>query len=453
MILRTDMHNTHQATLRILMVLLMLILLTSFACAVGTDMTSTDISGPSVQTIDIEYPDLITPEISWQHCLGKVHSNQSYIMEQTSDGGYVVLKRSEPDATGVTVTNRNDEFWMAKLSPAGDIAWQKRPGTIPSNTLTGTQQPDSCNMSPGERFEPYFVNGSGTTDSYDTWMGKFTHDGYLSWEKILQGILHGEAHGIRQMSDGGYLLVGSVKSRGDTNSSDHGDLDYWVVRLTPSGDLSWEKTFGGSKDDLGYNAWQTPDGGYIIAGASSSDDGHVSGNHGDLDYWIVKLTPDGHLSWATSLGGADRDQPYAIQQTADSGYIIAGRSRSNDGDVTGNHGDFDFWIVKLTPAGIISWEQSLGGTGNDEAHSIMQTRDGGFIIAGGSESWNGDVTGNHGNFDYWVVKLAPDGSMKWQKSLGGSKDDVGQSIMQTRDGGYLLSGVSHSDDGDIAGNR
>ena len=446
------MHNAHQAILRILGVLLMLILLTSSARATGTDMTVTGISDPSIQTIDIGYPDLITPEISWQNCLGEVNSNRSYIMEQTSDGGYVVLKRSEPDA-GVTVTNRNADFWMAKLTPAGDIAWQKRPGNIPSNSLTGTQRPDSCNMSIGERLEPSVVNGSGTAGSYDTWMGKFTHDGYLSWEKILQGTLHGETHSVRQTSDGGYILVGSVEARGGTNSSDHRDLDYWVIRLTPSGELAWEKTFGGSKDDLGYNAWQTPDGGYIIAGASASDDDDVSGNHGDLDYWIVKLTPDGHLSWAKSLGGPDRDQPYAIQQTADSGYIIAGRSRSNDGDVTGNHGDFDFWIVKLTPSGIISWEQCLGGTGIDEAHSIMQTRDGGFIIAGGSESRNGDVTGNHGNFDYWVVKLAPDGGMKWQRSLGGSKPDVGQSIMQTRDGGYLLSGVSHSDDGDIAGNR
>jgi len=147
------------------------------------------------------------------------------------------------------------------------------------------------------------------------------------------------------------------------------------------------------------------------------------------------------------------DYLFSIKETSDGGYIVTGFSYSNDGDVSGNHGDADYWIVKLNPAGAISWQKSFGGKATDEANSIRQTRDGGYIIAGASASNDGDVTGNHGDTDYWIVKLATDGNLKWEKSLGGSKYDAGQSVLQTNDGGYIIAGVTHSEDGDITGNR
>src|SRR5207248_638871 len=138
------------------------------------------------------------------------------------------------------------------------------------------------------------------------------------------------------------------------------------------------------------------------------------------------------IQWQKSFGGSSRDVANAIQQTSDGGYIVAGSSFSNDGDVTGNHPNgnylsYDYWIVKLSNTGVIQWQKSLGGSGGDYANSIQQTRDGGYIVAGESFSNDSDVTGHHGtsNFpDYWIVKLSDTGAIEWQKSLGGSRNDV-----------------------------
>ena len=121
------------------------------------------------------------------------------------------------------------------------------------------------------------------------------------------------------------------------------------------------------------------------------------------------------IEWQKSLGGSGVDFALSIQQTSDGGYIVAGYSESTDGDITGNHGSYDFWIVKLDPAGDLLWQKSLGGLGIDLAESIQQTSDGGYIVAGRSESNDDDVTGNHGSADFWIVKLDSDGDLIWQK--------------------------------------
>ena len=179
-------------------------------------------------------------------------------------------------------------------------------------------------------------------------------------------------------------------------------MDY---KLNSLGTIEWQKCLGGTSDDLANCINQTIDGGYIIAGFSNSIDNDVTGNHNSDDYWIVKLDANGTIEWQKSLGGTFYDAAWFIQQTTDLGYIITGYSLSMDGDVTGNHGNGDCWIVKLNSLGGIEWQKCLGGTSIDNAHSIQQTTDDGFIIGGFSDSNDGDVTGNHGNLDYWIIKL------------------------------------------------
>jgi hypothetical protein len=175
--------------------------------------------------------------------------------------------------------------------------------------------------------------------------------------------------------------------------------------------IEWQKCLGGSDIDQALSVQQTSDGGYIVGGRSNSIDGDVTGNHGDYDAWIVKLDTIGNMEWQKSLGGSDNDGASSIQQTFDGGYIVAGYSVSNDGDVTGNHGEGDCWIVKLDKRGNIEWQKFLGGSSSDNANSINQTSDGDYIVAGDSFSNNGDVTGNHdvarnqGYPDLWVIKL------------------------------------------------
>ncbi|MDR2353872.1 MAG: hypothetical protein LBF22_12115 [Deltaproteobacteria bacterium] len=217
--------------------------------------------------------------------------------------------------------------------------------------------------------------------------------------------------------------------------------------------IEWQKSFGGSGSDEVRSIQITPDGGYIIAGLSLSNDSDVTGNHGKNDSWIVKLDFQGTIQWQKSLGGSDDDETRSIQITSDGGYIIAGESSSNDGDLTGNHGHYDAWIVKLDSQGTIQWQKSLGGSYEDAASSIQITSDGGYIIAGTSTSKDGDVTVNHGEFDAWIVKLDSQGTIQWQKSLGGSEWDVSSSIQITSDGGYIIAGYSRSNDGDVTVNH
>ncbi len=218
--------------------------------------------------------------------------------------------------------------------------------------------------------------------------------------------------------------------------------------------IEWQKSLGGTGGDFASSIQQTSDGGYIVAGYSGSNDGDVTGNHGNTDYWIVKLDNTGAIQWQKSLGGTSNDFASSIQQTSDGGYIVAGYNGSNNGDITGNHGGgTDSWVVKLDSTGTIQWQKSLGGTSLDYASSIQQTNDGGYIIAGESSSDNGDVTVNHGGLDFWVVKLDTVGIIQWQKSLGGTSDDGAYSIQQTSDEGYIVAGYSGSNDGDVTGHH
>ena len=339
---------------------------------------------------------VVNPVIQWQKSLGGAGIDNAYCIRNTTDGGYIVA----------------GESW----SNDGDV--------------------------------------SGNHGGYypDYWVVKLDNTGTIQWQKCLGGTFGEEAHSIQQTKDGGYIVAGSATSNDGDISGNHGGGDYWIVKLDNTGTIQWQKCLGGSGQDYAYSVQQTKDGGYIVAGNSWSNDGDVTGNHGD-DYWIVKLDSSANIQWQRCLGGSSYDYAYSILQTKDSGYIVAGTSYSNDGDVSGNHGLWDYWIVKLNGSGTIQWQKCLGGSSFDVAYSIDLTKDGGYIVAGYSESNDGNVSGNHGSYDYWIVKLSTTGAIQWQKSLGGSGWDFAHSIQQAKDAGYIVAGSSGSDDGDVSGHH
>lgn len=330
----------------------------------------------------------------------------------------------------------------------------------------------------------------------------------IQWQTVIGGNMDDEVYEIRQTSDGGYVAVGASYSNTGLFSGNHGQTDIFVVKLTPGGDLEWLNTYGGSSSDWGVSIRQTHDGGYIVAGSTSSDDGDVSGFHGGLwgDAWVIKLDATGQMQWQKCLGGQESEYAAAIRQTPDHGYIVAGATSSNDGDVNCNNESYSIWIVKLDQTGEIEWqscfsessqggaddiqltsdggyivagwrmgdqpngdpnediwvikldetgtqqwESILGGSKIDLVHNIQETLDGGYILAGLTQSDDGDVTGFHGHLDAWVVKLDETGAVQWEKALGGSSADQASAIRQTADGGYLLAGYTASNDGDLAG--
>ena len=169
--------------------------------------------------------------------------------------------------------------------------------------------------------------------------------------------------------------------------------------------LEWKETYGGSLDEQVRSIQQTMDGGFIVIGFTKSNDFDVSDNNGESDIWILKLDSFGNIEWKKSYGGSSFDDGYSIQQTTDGGFVVSGRSFSDDFDVSGNNGESDIWILKLDNVGNLEWEKNFGGSLSEEAHSIQQTIDGGFIIAAQSFSDDFDVSGNNGESDIWILKF------------------------------------------------
>src|SRR6218665_969589 len=219
--------------------------------------------------------------------------------------------------------------------------------------------------------------------------------------------------------------------------------------------IKWQKSLGGSSFDRANSVQQTADGGFVVVGESASSNGDVGANYGNLDYWVARIDSLGALVWQKNLGGAGDDRANAVAVSSDGGYLVVGFSGSSVGnDITAVKGNGDFWIVKLNSSGTISWQKNMGGTAIEEARAVQQTSDGGYIIVGESRSNNYDLTNNQGLHDFWIIKMDNAGAVQWQKSLGGSSDDVPRSVQQTSDGGYIVAGQSNSPaSGDVTSNN
>jgi hypothetical protein len=281
----------------------------------------------------------------------------------------------------------------------------------------------------------------------------------IMWNKSYGGSSTEEAFSVVQTADGGYVVAGNSSSNNGNVTGNHGGMDYWVTKLDSSGALQWQKTYGGSQDDFAYYIEQTSDGGYIIAGYTTSNDNDVTGFHSGTfgwegDIWIVKIDANGVLQWQKALGTSGDDYSRSVRETTDGNYIVAGAINGGDGNVTNYLGSWDFWVAKLNGTnGDVLWEKTYGGTDTDWAYSIEQTIDGGYIVAGFTQSDDIDVSQNYGGEDYWVIKLDGTGNKQWEKSYGGSGLDSAYFIQQTTDGGYVMTGFSTSDDGDVTGHH
>jgi pimeloyl-ACP methyl ester carboxylesterase len=398
------------------------------------------------------------PGIQWQKSLGGTGSESVRQMELTNGGGYILAGTSNANDGDVSGNHGDSDFWIVKTDTAGVIQWQKSLGGSGTDVARSIQQTaDSGYIVAGySNSNDGDVTGHHGAADYDYWVVKLDVNGNLQWQKSLGGSGADGAHAICQINDGSFVVTGYSNSTDGDITGNKGAYDYWVVKLNSNGNIVWEKSVGGSYSEMPYSIASTNDNGFIMAGYSESSDGDASYNHGDgqaFDHWVVKCDTYGNIQWQKSLGGSFADIAYDIKQTKDGGYIVAGHANSTDGDLTGSHGNTDYWVIKLDASGNIKWQKNLGGSLFERAYSIWQTSDNGYIVAGNSSSNDGDIAGNHGDSDYWLIKLEENGKTEWQKTIGGTGSDLAYCIRQTARGEYVITGSSTSSNGDATSNK
>jgi uncharacterized repeat protein (TIGR01451 family) len=252
-------------------------------------------------------------------------------------------------------------------------------------------------------------------------------------------------------NDGGYIVAGYSVGFWTVDST-----SFLITKIDAQGNFQWSKKLGGRCVEIAYSVIQTSQGDYMVAGTTNSSDGDVTGHHGTLsgDAWVIKLDPSGNVQWKKCYGGTGWDTAHAIVETPDHGFIIAGSSSSSNNDLTGNNGKTDGWLLKIDGAGTIQWQKNVGGTENDCLRSLVLTEDGAVVAAGYTMSNNGDVTGNHGQQDVWAVKCnALTGNIIWSKCFGGTLSEYGFSVERTLNNEYLVGGFTKSSNGDVTFNN
>lgn len=287
--------------------------------------------------------------------------------------------------------------------------------------------------------------------------------GIVDWSKTIGGADEDFGFSILETTDGNLTILGHTKSTdGDIIDKTLSGNDYWLTTIDTEGSILWTKTYGGSGDDRGQALVQTNDGGFAMAGYSMSSDGDASNNEGFHDNWLVKTDIQGNLLWEKSFGFSGHDHAYALVETNDNGFFMAGfldvtasgglgnSNRSSNG--IARHGIGEFWCHKLDSQGNVQWQRFFGGSGNDRAFDVLQTNDGGYLLTGYTESNDFDITDSKGTYDYWVLRLNSAGDLLWQKSFGGSGIDQARKLIKTEENNYIILGNSFSNDIHVTSN-
>jgi len=340
--------------------------------------------------------------------IGGANRDEGQFLIQTSDGGYAITGATKSFGAG------GADVYVVKLDAHGNLQWTR--------TIGGKDEDLSFSLiqtSDGG----YAI--AGATKSFgavvvDVYVVKLDANGNLQWTKTIGRIGAHVGASLIQTSDGGYAIAGV------TISSGAGELDVYVVKLDANGNLQWTKTIGGKNWEEGNSLIQTSDGGYAITGSTESF------GAGGADVYVVKLDANGNLQWTKTIGGPKGEGGRSIIQTSDGGYAITGATKSFGA------GGEDVYVVKLDANGNLQWTKTIGGENNDWGNSLIQTSDGGYVIAGYTTSFGA------GEADVYVVKLDANGNLLWTKTIGGPESEEGNSLIQTSDGGYAIAGVTSS---------
>ena len=349
---------------------------------------------------------------------------------QTADGGYAIAGFTETDlGTGV----RSDQFYILKLNSSGNLIWENKWGGDRTEVwFSITESADQGIVVCGN-------SNSGATVNQNGYVEKYGYYGNRVWSTYVMDAGVEELRAIHNTSDGGYIVAGSSSSTG-TN----GSTDFHIIKLDADGNIVWRKWYGGSSAELALSVKEVFDKGFIVCGYSSSTNITGATNKGGNDIYITKLDSSGNHVWSNMYGGAGADIGYSIEQTSDSGYVIAGSSTSVNIPGIVNNGGLDYYVLKIYASGKPQWQRTFGGSNAEEALSVREGTDGNYIVTGYSLSTNISGTTANGLRDIYTLKLDPAGNIIWQKLLGGSGHDDAYAVTIGFDGAYILAGSTGS---------
>ena len=365
----------------------------------------------------------------WDVTFGGTSFDNLRSIGETADGGIIVGGSSQSGISCSKLTpyygTQSGDYWVLRLDRNGNKTWEQDIGGNYSDLLWQVQQTaDGAFFLAGYSGSPPSGNKTAIPQGgEDYWAVRLNTNGAILWDRSFGGEANDYLRDGQQTDEGGFILGGGSLSQpsGNKSSPNYGSTnrftataDFWIVRLDANGNKLWDRSFGGIYDDTLYCMRQMPDGGYMLAGRSSSPPGgnKTSPNYGGADFWLVRLDASGNKLREQSFGGTGDEYPYSMAVTTDGGVIVGGWSNSG---ISGNKtapsfGGADFWVVRLDADGNKLWEAGYGGSRADQLQSLQQTRDGGFILGGGSHSpadGNKTVPTDFWS-DFWVIKLGPE---------------------------------------------
>ncbi|MCK4366057.1 MAG: hypothetical protein KAW45_08395 [Thermoplasmatales archaeon] len=339
----------------------------------------------------------------WMKTFGGSGYNCGNSVQQTSDGGYIIVGQTSPPL------EFEYNLWLIKTDGMGNKIWDKKFGGDGHDRGESVKQTSDGG---------YIITGS--TESYgagnrDIWLIKTDSNGNMVWDKTFGNSENDSGFEVIEISSGGYIIVGSTHLNEPWYRA-----DLWLIKTDSNGNMIWDKTFEDEGHGVGMSVQEVNDGGFIITGQISST--------GYADLWLLKTDSEGELLWDKKFDKYDHvDMGDSVKQTADGGFITGGSSLSDGLSV------YDAWLIKTDSEGNLLWDKTFGGNGHDFGYSVQQTSDGGYIIAGFTE----DI---FFRTDGLLIKTGSNGEKEWIKTYRLSRSGIIYSAQQTTDGGYILTG-------------
>jgi len=345
--------------------------------------------------------------VRWAVTFGGTNIEYGNAVCLSPDGGYVITGVTESYGAG------SWDAYLIKTDSSGDTLWAR--------TFGGIHTDQGCSVQPTAD-GGYVITGiADSSVSQDIWLIKTDAEGNQVWARTFGGPDADHGYSVQPTSDGGYIIVGETWSFANK-------YDACLIKTDASGTEEWTETFGGAGFDEFYSVRQTADGGYVVAGGTEPESAGLS------DVWLIKVDESGDEEWTKTFGGSGNDYANSVEQTSDGGFIVVGSTNSYGA------GYFDAYLTKTDADGNQVWAKTFGGTGGEGGASVRQTSDGGYVIAGSTESFG------NGQGDAWLVRTDASGNELWSTALGGPDWDCGSSVVVAPNGGYVMCGTTESYD-------